>query len=85
MKNGKLNILVKNNDIFMVSSLKHALCRSKTCKNLFLQEKVAENTLNLPLQTVNLYATVYESPRARNPFLLYAHAPGRHYPQFNFH
>lgn len=52
---------------------------------IFLQEKIAEFSLNPPLQTVNLYITVYVSPRARNQFLLYAHEPGRHYPQFNFH
>lgn len=70
---------------FKVSSLEHTLYRSKTCKNLFLQEKVTEHTLNLPSRIVNLYTTVYESPKAKNPFLLYVHVPGKHYPQCNFH
>lgn len=52
--------------------------------SLFLQE-ISGICFNLPLLIVNLYATVYGSPRAKNPFLQYAHAPERHHPQLSFH
>lgn len=86
MRSGKLkNTLVKCSNIVIPGKfLKIGPSLIKDIKN-FLARKKAKFSLNPPLQTVNLYTTICGSPTAKNLFLLCAHAPGRHYPQFNFH
>lgn len=80
MRSGKLNnILGKSKNIVICCKFfKNRAFIDKRHAKIFLQEKIAEFSLNSPLQTVSLYTTVYGSLKARNQFLPYAHAPGRH-------